>query len=316
MKNNLFCSSLSDAERLNSIDAFLNNKLDLVLDTDAATEVDDQFAIAHLLLSSDEINLRAIYAAPFSMNERTHDPAIGMEMSFNEIHKIRDLCDVRYSSIFKGSGRYLTDFGQPVDSEAASHLIDLAQGYTSQKPLCVACIGAITNLASAILIQPEIVNRIVVVWLGGDDFYYTPNVYNVYQDIQAAQVVFNSGVPLIHVPCNYVASHMITSVPELNDCIGNRNRLGDYLVQIVKDYGSIHFAWGKHIWDLAVSGLLIDRSFVKINLVNSPILTNELTYSFDGRRHMMANVVSIDRDRIFRDLFLKIRRISYKSSEM
>ena len=59
--------------------------VDLVLDTDAATEVDDPFAIAYLLLSPERFRLQAIYAAPFAMNERTQDPAEGMEMSYEEI---------------------------------------------------------------------------------------------------------------------------------------------------------------------------------------------------------------------------------------
>ena len=72
--------------------------------------------------------------------------------------------------------------------------------------------------------------------LAGNDFTESPNTYNVYQDVKAAQVIFDSGVPLLHVPCNYVTSHMLTSVPELESCLGNRNDLCDYLISIVKAY--------------------------------------------------------------------------------
>jgi len=60
-------------------------KIDIVLDTDTATEVDDQFAVAYALLSEERLDIKAIYAAPFAMNERTSDPKTGMEMSYREI---------------------------------------------------------------------------------------------------------------------------------------------------------------------------------------------------------------------------------------
>lgn len=41
------------------------NKVDVVLDTDAYNEVDDQFAIAYLLSAKEKLNTLAIYAAPF-----------------------------------------------------------------------------------------------------------------------------------------------------------------------------------------------------------------------------------------------------------
>ena len=79
--------------------------MDLVLDTDAATEVDDPFAIAYLLLSPERFRLQAIYATPFAMNERTQDPAEGMEMSYEEILHIMRLCQrirrVRYTAVQK-----------------------------------------------------------------------------------------------------------------------------------------------------------------------------------------------------------------------
>ncbi len=77
-------------------------------------------------------------------------------------------------------------------------------------------VGAITNIASALLLAPEIVAHIVVVWLGGQPFYWpTAKEFNLQQDVPAAQVVFDSGVPLVHVPCKNVAEHLRTTLPEM-----------------------------------------------------------------------------------------------------
>ena len=54
---------------------------------------------------------------------------------------------------------------------------------------------------------------------------------------------------------------MLTSVPELESCLGNRNDLCDYLISIVKAYGKEHFAWGKTIWDIGAVGCLMDKDW-------------------------------------------------------
>ena len=56
-------------------------KVDMVLDTDAYNEIDDQFAISYALFADEKLNVKALYAAPF-YNERSSGPADGMERSF------------------------------------------------------------------------------------------------------------------------------------------------------------------------------------------------------------------------------------------
>ena len=63
---------------------------DVVLDTDAYNEIDDQFAITYLLKSKDKLNTKAIYAAPF-LNEKSVSPKDGMEKSYDEIFKLLSL---------------------------------------------------------------------------------------------------------------------------------------------------------------------------------------------------------------------------------
>ena len=62
-------------------------KVDVVLDTDAYNEIDDQFAIAYLLRSKEKLNTKAIYAAPF-FNDKSGGPKDGMEKSYMEILKL------------------------------------------------------------------------------------------------------------------------------------------------------------------------------------------------------------------------------------
>ena len=60
-------------------------KVRAVLDTDTYNEIDDQFALVQMMLSTDRIKVEAIYPAPFSMNDRSDHPGKGMELSYDEI---------------------------------------------------------------------------------------------------------------------------------------------------------------------------------------------------------------------------------------
>ena len=94
--------------------------VDVVLDTDAYNEVDDQYAIAYLLRSEPKLVTRAIYAAPF-LNERATSSADGMEKSYNEINKLLSLMGEE-RPVFRGSARFLENEQTPVISDAAQYI--------------------------------------------------------------------------------------------------------------------------------------------------------------------------------------------------
>ena len=144
-----------------------NRPIDMVLDTDTYNEVDDQFALMYSLLSPEQVNLQAVYAAPFH-NDRSTGPEDGMEKSYDEIVRLLKTVDVSADGfVFEGSRSYLPDGDTPVDSPAARDLIKKAMARPDGDPLYVCAIGCITNVASALLMVPEIIHKIVVVWLGG-----------------------------------------------------------------------------------------------------------------------------------------------------
>ena len=128
--------------------------VDVVIDTDAYNEIDDQYAISYLVKKSDKLKLQALYAAPF-FNDKSTGPEDGMEKSYQEILKLlklmgrSDLSEKEY----RGSVRYLPSETEPVQSDAAKDLAERAMGYTPEKPLYVVAIGAITNVASALLLN-------------------------------------------------------------------------------------------------------------------------------------------------------------------
>ena len=191
--------------------------VDVVLDTDTYNEIDDQFALSYLVRSGDRLRLQAVYAAPF-FNHHSESPGDGMEKSYREILKILELLEVpEYQTrVYRGSAEYLPDEKTLVDSPAARDLAKRALARSEEEPLYVVAIGAITNVASALLLEPEIKEKIVVVWLGGHALDWHDNrEFNMMQDVAAARVVFDSGVPLVLLPCMGVVSSFSVSGPEL-----------------------------------------------------------------------------------------------------
>jgi inosine-uridine nucleoside N-ribohydrolase len=279
----------------------------MVLDTDTFNEIDDQFAIAYALQSKDRLQVDALYAAPF-FNKLSSSPADGMEKSYNELLKIMDRFKIESEGfVFKGSTNYLKSKEEPVISDAAADLVKKALASSEADPLYVVAIGAITNVASAIIMEPRIIEKIVVVWLGGHALHW-PNTkeFNLYQDVPAAQIIFDSGVPLVLIPCMGVASHLLTTLSEVEKFVKGQGAVGDYLYETFRDCSGNHFGYSRVIWDISTIAYLIDQSWVPTELVSSPVLTNEGTWSVDRRRHLIRSAYFVNRDSVFKDMFMKL----------
>ena len=278
----------------------------MVLDTDTYNEIDDQFAVVHALLSPEKLEVEALYAAPFH-NARSSGPEDGMEKSYEEILRLLDRMGIPSGGfVYRGSRAYLEGPASPQPSEAASDLLRRAMDGQGE-PLYVVAIGAITNVASAILMEPAIIERIVVVWLGGQPQHWpSADQFNLSQDAHAARVIFDSGVPLIHVPCHGVASHLLTTLVELEAHVQGRGAIGDYLTGIFREYHEEHYAWAKEIWDVSTIAWLLNADWVPSVIVPSSILTQELTWRVDPSRHVMREAICVARNPVFADLFRKI----------
>ncbi len=283
-------------------------KVNVVLDTDTYNEIDDQFAVVYALLSPEQMNVQAIYAAPY-LNKRSTSPGDGMEKSYEEILRLLDKLDKSPENfVFRGSDAFLESYDQPIASDAAKDLIKKANA--SETPLYVLTVGAPTNVASAILMEPEIINKIVVVWLGGKDLHWrTAREFNLQQDVLSSQVLFDSGVPLIQLPTNPVTSHLLTTVPEVEHYLQGQGAIGDYLLEIFKDYHHDHYAWSKVIWDISAVAYVINPSWFSTEIRHAPILTDQITYSFDNTRHFYRVATALNRDRVFGDMFRKIQGV-------
>jgi inosine-uridine nucleoside N-ribohydrolase len=300
-------AALSDEQRIRLL-APPAGPVRMVLDTDTYNEIDDQFALAYTLLSPERLALEAIYAAPFH-NNRSAGPADGMRRSYDEILRVLErLGRPEAAPVHRGATAWLPERGLPERSAAVDDLIARAMA-PGDGPLYVVAIGAITNVAAAILLEPAIIGRVVVVWLGGHPTaWHDTTEFNLKQDMRASQLIMDCGAPLVRVPCINVTEHLRTTTAELERFVRGRGPIGDYLSQIFEEYRPEHYARSKELWDLGPVAWLVEPAWCESALVHTPILTAARTWSHDPRRHLSREVLRVDRDAIFADLFRKLER--------
>lgn len=293
-----------------------SGKIDVILDTDAYNEIDDQFAIAYMLFSPEKFNIKGFTAAPF-LNGKSVSAEDGMLKSYDEILKLLKLAgrEDLTGIVFEGSREYLPDEKTPVKSPAAEFIAKLSDEYSPEKPLYVVAIGAITNVASAILLNPAVKENTVVIWLGGhaNDIPKPASEFNMNQDIAGSRVLIGSGVPFVQLPCFGVVDHLTTTGPELQYWLGGKNPLADYLCRNTIEEAESYAKgkpWSRVIWDIsAVAWLLNDNNrFMSDKLSAAPIPQYDRRYSFDPTGHFIKYVYSVNRDAIFEDLFRKITK--------
>ena len=141
----------------------------------------------------------------------------------------------------------------------------------------------------------------VVLWLGGHPEYWpTAREFNLSGDLKAAQIVFDSGVPLVHFPCKNVAEHVRSVPAEIDQYVRPVGAIGQYLATIFAEYipGELR---SKPIWDLAPLAWLNNPDWVPTKLIPTPRLTDEHTWDLsDTSRPLYRIATHAARDPILR----------------
>ncbi len=280
-----------------------SEKVNIILDTDIYNECDDQFALSYLLKSQDKFNIEAITVAPYH-----HDNNIsieeGTDKSYKEIIEICNWLNFDYTNkVFKGSTDYLVN-GYNEENDAVNRIIEIAN---KNAKTYILAIGAITNVAIAIKKEPKIVDKIEIVWIGGNSFLSKDNrEFNFRQDVQAVRAVFESKVKLTIIPCKNVASNLRTSIYELEHYLKGKSKLCDYLCQRFYNDGVHGLQERRVIWDISVIAYMINKEWFEIKEVSCPNINDDTSYELTENNHSITIVNYLNVDKIYKDLFKKL----------
>ncbi len=312
-----------------------NTPIRVVIDTDAANEIDDQFAIAWALQRPDQLQVESIYATPFSFAHRKAmltqaptfapsdatpfaSPQIGMKRSLDEIYRVISFLSLsKQPLVFAGSTTYLPSKTVGLESDAVQHLIKLARSIDDHaEPLYVVALGCLTNVSSALLIAPDIATKIVVIWTAGFPSYapHINKAFNLEQDLWASQILFESKVPVLYQPGYHVGAQLRLSLIEMRTYINERSKIGSYLYNlftnnplwaILGHSGQEPYSWV--IWDIICIAWLLNPDWVPSHMVDSPRLNDQLEWEKNETPKPMREAYAVDRDKIFNQLFVDLK---------
>ena len=296
-------------------------KINVILDTDIANGVDDQFALCYLVKSLDNIDLQAITIAPFAGREycQVKSLAESIDISLKTAKKVLDMVNGENfkDKIYKGANEYF--YKNKESNPAVAKIIELAN---KNSHTTILSIGAITNVALAIYHAPEIINKIDVVWLGGNSLLINRNDdFNFRQDVDAVKMVFNSKVPLTVIPCKNVASNLLTTIYELEHYLKGKGQIGRYLCGIFKDCVRAYrkktsdiIGESKTLWDLSAIAYVINKNWFRTQEISCPSIEDDGSYKLTNGEHKITFVNDLDRNEIYKDFFIKMGYVSEELS--
>ncbi|PHK49804.1 ribonucleoside hydrolase RihC [Staphylococcus edaphicus] len=234
-------------------------KQPIIIDTDPG--IDDAAAIS-IALNHPSFDLRMITTVNGNVGiEKTTANALKLKRFFSSdvpVHRgssqplISDIVDASAVHGESGMGGY--DFPEINYNDLSStHAVEAMRKelQTSDEPITLIPIGPLTNIALLLSTYPEVKDYIKeIVLMGGSASRgnVTPLAeFNIYCDPEAAQIVFNSGLPITMVGLDVARSSTLshTAVNKLQTL----NQTGDMLYQIFKHYKGDGLEKGINVYD-------------------------------------------------------------------
>lgn len=290
-------------------------KVRYIIHTDCKNEADDQFTVLHALMT-DKLDVKGIIAGHFDKANYNRFPEhTTADASYKEIETILCLAGLQERfPVYLGSNLPLRDEKTPIETEAAKMIIEEAMK-EDRRPLYIGMQGAMTDLACAILMEPKIVERMTCIWIGGGDYPNGGQEFNLYQDILAARIIFNSDMPLWQVP-RAVYKQFAVSLAELQVKVKPCGNIGRYLYEQMLEVNQTLFPNGTwphgEAWALGDEGCVcalleeIERDD-GYNMIEAPYILDDMTYSFGHGNRKIRVYHKMDVRLDLEDLFAKLQ---------
>ena len=275
----------------------------LVITTDCGADMDDQWAIAHASLAP-ELKLLAVIG---NFAPKPHN--LSSEQTTACAHRVLQVVRrVSKVALYRGADHSLPNRVLPLRSAGVQAILRLARNHSRKNRLMVLGLGPVTDIASALLIDPQLENRIEVVALAFDNYPKGGDGWNVRNDISAWKILLDSQTPITAASGTVALKYLNLTRGESKAMMRGLGQSGSYLA-------SLHAAWlaryGKEfadetggedrwpVWDEALIAVLLglsqDRSRPR------PKLNSDATFAFPNRTSSAPFkwVISIDRKSLF-----------------
>ncbi len=248
-------------------------KRKVIIDADTGNEIDDLYAIARAL-KTPEFDILGLCAAHYRAHDEAPADSAGVSLDLNlELLEKAERNDI---PAFKGSNLWMGKAwgGQePADSPAAQFIIKSAQETCAHgEKLHIIVQGAMTNVASAIALEPSIAKKIEIYLMGFkydlDAKIWNKNDFNVRNDLNAADFLLNNTDVNLHIMTSTTSVHYMYPRTETFSKLEGAGPLQDMLVNRWKAFCPASTHW--IMWDLALVQAMINPSLATTRMVITP----------------------------------------------
>jgi len=260
--------------------------LRVIIDTDAANEIDDQYALALALGFPERIRIEGLVAAHLGEKQG----ASGIQKSYDEILEVlRRSPRTPKLPVHRGN-LPLKDGAPAAASEGVRFIIERARAGTPDEPLWLVVLGPVTDAVAALREAPDIADRMIVFWHGRSEWPRYCRNFNAKNDPRAARLIFD-------LPSRYVlfdtGAQILIPLEEARTRLGPLGPLGAYLHEIRSRH-----AWAlspkKGIFDLGDIAVLIDPACGRWEQAPAPRVQEDLAYDFSQSRGRLLRIYDVD----------------------
>lgn len=274
----------------------------MIVDTDAANEIDDLYALALALGSPQRFRLEGIVAAHFGDAGGWR----GIDKSFAAVERVLEKAGMTGKVPVKRGADPIQYRDRMPTSEGVDFIIERAMQASPADPLWLVLIGPATDAVAALSKEPKIIDRMVVFWHGRTQWPVRCWNFNAYNDIKAARFVFD-------IPCRFVlfdtGTYLTAPMEETERRLLPSGPLGAYLHEFRKTKPAFQSP-KKGFFDLGDIAALADPGCVRWEVTGAPAVDQDLRYDFSQKRGDIVRVYHVERDRAFDLLEQAVRRVS------
>ena len=285
----------------------------VIVNTDAKNEADDQFAIVHAVLTPS-FELHGIIPAHFG----TGKSATSMQDSHDETMLLLRLMGLEGEvRVADGAAQAIPDESTPVDSPGARLIIEEAMK-DDERPLHVAFYGPVTDMASALLLEPRIEDRgIRVIWIGGGAWPNGGREYNLSNDIHAANVIMKSKLEVWQVPRSTYRTMGVTYA-ELIEKVYPQGEIGKYLIEQLLAFNAktrpeMEF---RSLGDSPCIGIILDPECGRFSWRPAPTFDQQMYYIHSGQYRNIRVYENVNTRFIHEDFFAKLAQFIRRGSRI
>ncbi len=276
--------------------------LRLVVDTDAANEIDDQYALSLLLGFPGRLKLEGLVAAHFGK----YGGPDGVEKSHREILEILRRAGLEGKVPVRRGLPPLDRPNWPSSSEGVDFIIERARAATPEDPLWLVLLGPVTDAVAALRKDPSIADRLVVFWHGRSQWPKLCRNFNAENDREASRAVFE-------MPYRFVlfdtGAHLCASYEETGRRFAPLGPLGAYL-QEIRGRKKGFMSSQKGIFDLGDIAALVDPACAPWERAEAPAVREDMAYDFSRKHGEIVRIFDVRRERAFDLLEEALRRIA------